>query len=275
MMQNLIPKISLLGVCLGAALHAGESRALSTLPASVYFITEPTTTGAPGQMAIYEVHRSGKNMGVAFSEQANAEAFLAALPDAKEHARAATSVLRSFVADTLKMGASVLLDPTSCTDGGTAITSDTAINDNPELKAICDADQSDRKPADGGPIDWAVVSPRDVARIARVKTLYQEGKLNTGSDYFHAALVLHHGATPEDYLLAHELAVVALKKNAPDLASWLVAATEDRFLQSIGRAQRFGTQLTDPIVVDGLVTDRLRGELNVPSLPASAQQSSH
>jgi len=274
-MHSILAKIILVAAGLGAALHAAEgARGLSSLPASVYFITEPVSGGAPGQMTLYEVQRSGKKLGVVFSEKAGAEAFLAALPDAKDHARIATPVPQSFVADTLKMGAGVLLDPTNCTEGGFPVSADIAADDNPELKALCDADQSDRKPADGA-IDWTVVSPRDIARIARVKTLYREGSLRTGSDYFRAALVLHHGATPEDYLLAHELAIVALKKNAPDMAVWLVAATEDRFLQSIGRAQRFGTQLTTPIVVDGLVTDQLRGELGVPSLPSDAKQAGH
>ena len=33
--------------------------------------------------------------------------------------------------------------------------------------------------------------------------------------------------------------------------------------------------LTTPIVVDGLVTDQLRGELGVPSLPSDAKQAGH
>lgn len=261
---------------LSATLCAADgTRALSTLPATVYLITEPIANGTPGQTAIYEIYRADRRSEAAFSEKTGAEAFLSALPDAKDRVRTVAAVPRGFVADTLKMGASVVLDATSATEGGSTVTADTALEDNPELKGLHDADQADRKPEGGKPIDWAAVAPRDVARIARVKTLYQEGKLCTGADYFHAALVLHHGATPEDSLLAHELAVVALKKGAPNVASWLVAATEDRFLQSIGRAQRFGTQLTTPIVVDGVVTDRLRGELNVPSLPPDAQQSGH
>jgi hypothetical protein len=57
-------------------------------------------------------------------------------------------------------------------------------------------------------------------------------------------------------------------------ARWLVAATEDRFLMSIGRKQRFGTQYepgekpgtfrlapTDPGV-----TDELRAVVGAPSL---------
>ena len=33
---------------------------------------------------------------------------------------------------------------------------------------------------------------------------------------------------------------------------------------AIGRNQRFGTQLSDPIIVDGCITDHLREELGVP-----------
>ncbi len=37
-----------------------------------------------------------------------------------------------------------------------------------------------------------------------------ENQFHTGSDYFNAALIPQHGNTPGDYLLTHEICVVAL-----------------------------------------------------------------
>jgi hypothetical protein len=138
--------------------------------------------------------------------------------------------------------------------------------DNPELKRLCDEDQSDRTPPEGKPIDWAIVGPRDKARLKRVKELYTQNLLQTADDYDHAATVLQHGNVPEDFLLAHELWVIAISKgkNDPDIRA-MAAASEDRFLMNIGRPQRFGTQLRSegggPIQlyhVDPGVTDELR-----------------
>lgn len=114
---------------------------------------------------------------------------------------------------------------------------------------------------------------RDEARELRVKELIQAGALTTGADYFHAAMILQHASEPDDYLLAHDLCVIAIAKGE-ERAKWLAAASLDRFLMSIGRAQRFATQFVSkrsfhpPVLapVDPKVPDHLRRELNVPSL---------
>jgi hypothetical protein len=138
--------------------------------------------------------------------------------------------------------------------------------DNEELKRLWAEDQSDRTPPQGKPIDWAVVSPRDKARLKRVKELYTQNLLQTANDYDCAATVLMHGDMPEDFLMAHEFWVVAISKGKNDQETLsLAAASEDRFLMNIGRPQRFGTQLRSvdnaPIQlypVDAGVTDGLR-----------------
>lgn len=150
-----------------------------------------------------------------------------------------------------------------------------SLEDNKELAQLYKEDQADRAPVDARSIDWSVVGKRDRARLARVKELYSQNQLQTGADYYHAAMVLQHGEVAEDFLLAHELCVVAIGKGE-ERAKWLAAASEDRFLTNIGRRQRFGTQyrsdgngpyrLTE---VDEGVTDDLRRALNVPSLAAS------
>lgn len=144
---------------------------------------------------------------------------------------------------------------------------------NEELARIFKEDQSDRMPKDGKAIDWKIVGPRDKARLARVKELYEQNGLQTGADYFYAAMILQHGEVPEDYLLAHELCVVAISKGEAR-AKWLAAASEDRFLMNIGRPQRFGTQYRSdgpkaPVLLYTMgagVTDELRRAMEVPPL---------
>jgi Ni/Co efflux regulator RcnB len=73
--------------------------------------------------------------------------------------------------------------------------------DNQELVRLMDADQADRTPDDAKSIDWKIVGPRDAARLSRVKELYSKNQLQTGGDYYHAAMILQHGDVAEDYLL--------------------------------------------------------------------------
>jgi hypothetical protein len=149
------------------------------------------------------------------------------------------------------------------------------LKDHEELKRLHDEDQSDRTPPGGKDnIDWAIVSPRDKARLARVKELYAQNRLQTASDYYHGAMILQHGNAPEDFLLSHEFCVLAISKGKNDKdAKWLAASSEDRFLMNIGRPQRFGTQFhsegKSPILlyaVDSGVTDETRREMGVHSL---------
>lgn len=150
--------------------------------------------------------------------------------------------------------------------------------DNPELVLLYHDDQSDRQTPAGKAIDWTIVGPRDKARQARVKELYETDQLLTGDDYYHAAMVLQHGEAPEDFLLCHELCVAAIIKGNKD-ARWLAAASEDRFLMNINRPQRFGTQFQSignaPMTLyktaDG-VTDALRKPFGVPTLAKARER---
>lgn len=142
-----------------------------------------------------------------------------------------------------------------------------------ELARLFAEDQADRTPAPHQEIDRGVVIPRDAARLARVKELYQSQALHTGKDFYFAAMILQHAHDPDDYLLAHEFCVIAVSQGVEE-AKWLAAASEDRFLMNIGRPQRFGTQYR----IDGTdgkwslydvgegVTDSVRRGFNVPPL---------
>jgi hypothetical protein len=111
---------------------------------------------------------------------------------------------------------------------------------NAELAAMFDADQADRTPGPLG-IDWVKVAPRDEARRLQTKALLDAGKLASGDDYFHAAFIFQHGGDPNAFLLAHVLASTAVVRGRRD-AAWIAAATLDRYLQSIGQQQIYGTQ---------------------------------
>lgn len=153
-----------------------------------------------------------------------------------------------------------------------------AEKDNEELARLYREDQADRTSKDGKPIDWNSIDARDKAREKRVKELYANNQLVTGGDYYHIAMVLQHADQPEDYLLAHELCVVAISKG-DGRAKWLAAASEDRFLMEIGRPQRFATQFSSignsPMRLyqtDQGVTDELRRALNVPTLAQAKER---
>jgi hypothetical protein len=159
-----------------------------------------------------------------------------------------------------------------------------AQKDNAELERLFADDQSDRTTSEGGKINWSVVGARDFDRRKRVMEVYAAGELRTAKDFYHAGMVLQHGNQSEDYLLCHEFCVAAVFLSASESGStwilkakWLAAASHDRFLLSIGRGQRFGTQFTQiaakkgkaPWKLDKItpgVSDELRAVWNVPTL---------
>ncbi|MEA3014819.1 MAG: hypothetical protein QOD42_3364 [Sphingomonadales bacterium] len=142
---------------------------------------------------------------------------------------------------------------------------------NAEMTRLYEADQADRAP--GGPaIDWSAVTPRDEARRARTLALVAAGALASGDDYWHAAFILQHGREANDFLLAHTFAIIAAARGRAD-ATWIAAATLDRYLQKSGRPQIYGTQFntanatratTQDPYDRALVSDALRQALGVP-----------
>ena len=146
-----------------------------------------------------------------------------------------------------------------------------AAADNLEMATMFDADQGDR---DGlGKMGVNAVATRDAKRRTRTKSLLDAGKLRSANDFYHAAMIFQHGLTATDYLLAHTLATIAAVRGSRD-AVWLSAASLDRYLQTIGQKQIFGTQfqtfkgspLTQEPYDRTLISDSLRNALGVPSL---------
>jgi hypothetical protein len=145
-----------------------------------------------------------------------------------------------------------------------------------EVEQLFRADQTDRTPpADGRQLtqeEFLAVGARDLVRLARVKEMYHLNLLTSPRDFYHAAVVLQHSwdstTAADDHLLAHELAIIAFVGKVPG-AGYLVAASEDRFLQDdLRRKQRFGTQYPPDSGLEAGegVTDSLRARFEVPSL---------
>jgi hypothetical protein len=155
-----------------------------------------------------------------------------------------------------------------------------SVNDSPascaEMKTIFDEDQRVRAVAH---IDWDAVNKTDAERQKQTRKLLVDGVLHTGEDYEWASFIFQHGHTSDDYLLAHTLAMVAVSKGDAT-AVWIAAATLDRYLETIGQKQIFGTQFTggsdhkfsqEPYSRD-LISDALRRQLGVLSQANQAEE---
>jgi hypothetical protein len=144
---------------------------------------------------------------------------------------------------------------------------------NPELERLYNEDQADRAP-EMGKVDWSVVGKRDEERRKRVLEIVAQGGAKEAADYYHAAMVLQHGQSPEDFDRAHQWSSKAaeLDSDYPG-ARWLAAASKDRWLMNLGKPQLYGTQFKrDPNgpwylwQVDPSITDEERAKWDVPPL---------
>jgi hypothetical protein len=149
------------------------------------------------------------------------------------------------------------------------------------MKVIFDADQADREKE---PINWNIVGRADFLRREQTRKLLADDALHTGKDFEEAAFVFQHGDQPDDYLLAHTLAMVAVSKGDAK-AIWIASATLDRYLINIKQKQIFGTQYNSAAPTGSsqstwtqepynrtLVSDALRQQLGVPTQAAQAKQ---
>ena len=150
---------------------------------------------------------------------------------------------------------------------------------SPEMKRILEEDQKPRQSSDLSQADWVTINRQDEERRKQVGTLLARGALHTGEDYQSAALIFQHGSTPEDYLLAHTLAMIAVARGNSG-ALWIASASLDRYLNAIKQPQIYGTQFYQPKDKPWtqepynrtLISDELRRQLGVPSQAAQHKQ---
>ena len=122
------------------------------------------------------------------------------------------------------------------------------------------------------PIDWDALLVADAQRRREVLSHLVAGQIGRGESLYHAAFIFQHGACPEHFQLAHQLAEAALAAGF-EQARWIYAATLDRYLLSIGQPQKYGTQFLVGAngqwvlrPYDPTTTDEERRRYNVPPL---------
>lgn len=150
------------------------------------------------------------------------------------------------------------------------------LDGNREMAEMFAADQEARRSFSPDK-DWGEIARQDAERRVRTRELLDTGRLTTGPDFYAAAFIFQHGDKPEDYLLAHALAVRALGLGMEN-AEWIAAATLDRYLHSIDREQIYGTQYRTPRdepTTQGrynrqLLTDQIRTGARVETLEGQA-----
>jgi hypothetical protein len=113
--------------------------------------------------------------------------------------------------------------------------------DNLQLEELFDEDQKDRERVYDTPEAVFQLKERDRDRRKRVTTMMELGEVKTKKDLYHAAVIFQHGEVPEDFLTSHRLATVA-SILGHRTARWLLAASLDRYLMSIGQPQIYSTQ---------------------------------
>jgi hypothetical protein len=149
-----------------------------------------------------------------------------------------------------------------------------------EMTRLFEEDQKGRQDSFSLSVEQrAVLEAQDAARRNQTQKLLADGHLHTGEDFKRAAFIFQHGNTPDDYLVAHTLATVAVANGDAD-ALWIAAATFDRYLQAIGKPQVYGTQFrtnadntaTQEPYNRALISDALRRQLGVPALASQLKQ---
>ena len=163
--------------------------------------------------------------------------------------------------------------------------------DNLELRHLFADDMHDRgsEPFDfdenGKPVphkEWKEspdMPKNDAIRQKRVREMLNEGTVRTTNDYVWASFIFQHGQTPDDYLLAHVLGMIAASKG-DKMGRWIAAATLDRYLQSIRQPQVFGTQfvpgakgeMTQGEYKNGLLSNSVRAAMCVRSYEKQVEQ---
>ena len=146
-----------------------------------------------------------------------------------------------------------------------------------EMQKIVDADQAAREHFSLKMTMKQVqeMMAADETRNRRTREIVAEGKRKTSDDFANAALVMQHSSKFSGFQLAHELAVCATLLGDRKVGRWLVAATYDRMLNSIGFDQRFATQYIEigfaPVDERG-ICDNERLALGCPTLDSARKR---
>jgi hypothetical protein len=148
-----------------------------------------------------------------------------------------------------------------------------------ELKELYASDQKDQNDESWNEGTGAEFDRRQKVRRDRVMEIIEAGMLADLADWTCAAMLLQHGESADDFLLAHVLSIpCGISDEA--FGRFMSAATLDRFLHTVGRAQIFTTQsgAPDPSVYapvepfDDSMHQTLRALFNLPPLPEKKEK---
>lgn len=113
--------------------------------------------------------------------------------------------------------------------------------DNLRLEDLFNSDQKERGQVLSTPAAVEALKQNDAARRKELAEMMGRGEVNTAADLYRAGVIFLHGAEPKDFLAAHRLSTMGALQGHRG-SRWLVAASLDRFLMSIGLPQVYGTQ---------------------------------
>lgn len=143
---------------------------------------------------------------------------------------------------------------------------------SPTLAEMYTADQEMRFGGIENPVDIIKFTTSDWIRVNKVRRIVAADLLSTADDYAHAAQILQHGSTADDYLQAQELSLTAYKMGREDMLRHSALA-EDRYLIATDQPQKYGSQFVcepgtgwqlEP--VDPAITDEDRANVNIEPL---------
>src|SRR5690554_6466948 len=165
-----------------------------------------------------------------------------------------------------------------CKKSNNSAPNDTVLNkvttDNLELINMYSDDQSERRKAIDGELEWKIVGENDRRRESRVLEMVDSNLLKTSNDYKKAAMIFHHGVDTTSSFMTIKMMKRAVELD-PNINKWLLAAGIDRHLIKKGEPQIYGTQYVQdspdaPIYLDKIdttkVTDQERIEYGVETL---------
>lgn len=110
--------------------------------------------------------------------------------------------------------------------------------DNVEIHKMYEEDQGQRMVLN---IDWVQLNKNDSIRSKRIYELLDSGKVITGKDYYHSAMIFQHGKDTTASAMAVKLIQKSLSLDST-VNKWLYAAAIDRDLMRKKRPQIYGTQ---------------------------------
>ena len=149
-----------------------------------------------------------------------------------------------------------------------------------ELRELYASDQKDQNDESWNEGTGAEFDRRQTVRRNRVMEIIEAGMLADLQDWDCAAMLLQHGDTADDYLLAH---ILSMPCGIADQSGgrFMCAATLDRFLQTVGRSQIFTTQsgAADPSVYapaepfDDSMSQAVRALFSLPPFPGREEKN--